>query len=627
MRRSRFAPFIPLRLLLRGVWLWCLVFRLLPLRAQTTDEQLAAQYFQQGDYVRATLYYERLYKRTPGSFYYEQYFKCLTGQKEYGSAEKLVKDQLKRYGNDPRYMVDLGGLYRMMGEDEKAEQQYDKAIKELPANASTVRQVANAFVRANETDRALRTYERGSRLVQDEVGFQSEMAELYAAKGDIPAMVRSYLDLLTVNEGYLQQVQSGLGRSIDLAARDARSDALRTELLRRIQREPDNVLLAELLIWMYTQQKDWTAALVQSKALDKRLQENGQRLLELGALAAGARDYSAAVRCYEYALELGRTKPAYADARMGLIQALDAQVAQQAEPPLEDLHRLEATYLQALEELGRTVRTVDLLQGLANLQAYYLGMRTQAITTLQEAIALPSLDPKRQAALKLLLGDVYVLGNDIWEASLLYSQVDLAYKHDMLGHDARLRNAKVSFYAGDLLWCQAQLDVLKASTSKLIANDAMELSLLIGDNIGADSNSAPLHSFARAQLLTFQHNYPQALLVLDSLDLAFPMHSIADEVLFERFRIAKLRREFPTAAGHLQKLLELYPLDILADNALYQLGILCEEHLQDPEKARGYFERLLFEQPGSIFVPDARERYRRLRGDTPPPEEPAPSTP
>jgi tetratricopeptide (TPR) repeat protein len=206
---------------------------------------------------------------------------------------------------------------------------------------------------------------------------------------------------------------------------------------------------------------------------------------------------------------------------------------------------------------------------------------------------------------------------DIWEASLLYSQVDLDFKYDVLGHEARLRNAKVSFYAGDFLWAQAQIGVLKSSTSKLIANDALELSLRITDNLAIDSYSVPLSWFASAELLRVQHRYTEALLTLDSLVAEYPMHPLGDDVLYERYRIAYALQNYSEAATYLEKLLEFFPNDILVDNALLDLGKLYEDRLKEPEKARSYYERLLFEQTGSIFVPEARERFRRLRGDAP----------
>ena len=589
-----------------------------------TDEQLATQYFQQGDYERALLYYEKLYRQNNTPFFYDQLLKSYTALQRYDDAEKLAKERVRR-SDDPKYLIDLGGVYKLMGDEDKARQQYDKALKDMRADQNGVRTVANAFSKEGEYDRAIEAYERGQKLLRNDQIFNYELATLYAAKGDMERMITSFMDLLAVNENYIQSVQNSLGRYIDFEVRDERSDLLRTELLRRIQRDPSREIYQDLLIWMYVQQKDLTSAFVQSKAMDKRSQGNGDRLMELGDIALSNHAYGTAVKCYQYVADLGGGLPNYPLARIGLVQALNEEVTAQAEPAQEDLIRLRDEYRRTLDELGRLPSTVKLMRGLARVEAYHLNETPAARSTLEQALALPNLEPATEAQLKLDLADVHVLDGDIWEASLLYSQVDLEFKYDLIGHEARFRNARVSFYAGDFLWCQAQLDVLKASTSKLIANDAMELSLLISDNLGLDSNSVPLSHYARAELLVFQHRYDEALDALDSLELEYPMHSLGDEILYQRHHIAYARQQYDTAAVFLEKLLELYPLDILVDNALLDLGRLYEDKLNDPEKAQQYYEKLLFEQSGSIFVPEARERFRRLRGDLPAPEEvPAP---
>jgi tetratricopeptide (TPR) repeat protein len=580
-----------------------------------TDEQLAAQYFQSGDFEKAILYYEKLYKRQPTDYYYEQLFKSYVGLNDIEQAEKLVKSHAKRSGDDPRYPIDLGSLYRMAGQNDKANKEFDRALKLIKPEQGSIRQVANAFTRVNELDLALAAYDRGHKILKDGQTFHFEMANIYAMKGEVQKMVTSYMDLLAANEAYLQSVQNSLSRYMDFETVDDRSEILRTELLRRIQKDPQRNIFQELLIWMYIQQKDLGAALVQSKAMDKRFDEGGVRLMELARIAIANKDFSTAFKSYEYVLNLGRNDANYVQARIGAVQARYAQLTNMPEPSREDLLDLDQRAANTLEELKLNKQTVELLRDRAHLKAYYLNDHAGAMALLEDGIKLSQIDPKTRAQLKLDLGDVHLLHGDIWEASLLYSQVDLDFKYDVIGHEARLRNAKVSFYAGDFLWSQAQLQVLKASTSKLIANDAMELSLRITDNLGLDSNATPLSFFARAELLRFQHRYDEALAVLDSLGIEYPMHSLGDDVLYERFRIAYARHQYIQAAAHLEKLLELYPLDILVDNALLDLGKLYEDRLDDKEKAMHYYERLLFEQTGSIFVVEARERFRRLRGD------------
>lgn len=582
-----------------------------------TDEQLAAQYFQQGDFARAILYYEKLYKQQPTDYYYEQLLKSQLGIPDLEAAQKHVKERMRRNSDDPRYVIDMGHVLELAGDADKAQKEYDKAFKMMRGDQGSVRMVANAFTSYNKLDLALEAYERGQRNSGDGGDYSFEIANIHAMKGDVPRMVQAYMDLVGRNEAYVQAVQNALSRHLDFEVADSRSEILRTELLRRIQRDPSKTIYQELLIWMLIQQKDLNAAFLQSKALDKRLDEGGARLMELARIAEANKDYAVAFKCFDHVIGLGRNDANYFEARKGAVRARYHQLTEQAEPAPAELAELDQRMAAAITDMGLGKHTIDLLRDRAHLKAYFMEQREEAIALLEEGIALPAIDNKTKGELKLDLGDIYLLSGEIWDASLLYSQVDLDFKHDVLGHEARLRNAKVSFYAGDFNWAQAQLGVLKASTSKLIANDAMELSLRITDNLAIDSNAVPLSFFARAELLRVQHLYDRALLTLDSIDTEFPMHSLGDDVLYERYRIAMARRQYADAATYLEKVVELYPIDILVDNALLDLGKLYEGPLHDPELAKAKYEKLLFEHTGSIFVPEARERYRKLRGDAP----------
>ncbi|HMN05337.1 MAG TPA: tetratricopeptide repeat protein [Flavobacteriales bacterium] len=586
------------------------------LRAQPgTDEQLAAEYMRQGDYDKAILYYEKLHDKQPNNFYYEQLLKAYVAVKRYDEAEKLAKARMRRQGGDPQFLVDIGMVLKVQGDTAKANQEFNKALKNLKPDQASIRTLANAFTRNNELAFALQAYERGRKMLKAGTDFFYETANLRASMGDVAGMTSDYLDLLQTNPAYLQAVQNGLGRFIDFTAKDERSDLLRTELLRRVQKQPDNTVYPEMLIWMYIQQKDLGSAFVQSRAMDKRFNEGGQRLMALGDMAVNNKDWGNAAKSYEYVVSLGAGKPYYGAAKVGLVSAMDAQVKEKAAPAPEELDRLKQLYLGTLAELGRSPANIKLLSGLADLEAYYLNDVAGAVDLLKEAVDMPGLNRKQQAELKLQLGDIHILQGDIWDASLLFSQVDLDFKQDVLGHEARMRNAKVSFYAGDFLWAKAQLDVLKASTSKLIANDAMELSLLITDNLGVDTVSEALSLFARSQLLMEQHRYDSALAVLDTIVARFPLSSLGDDVLYARYRIAVAQHRYGEAAGFLEKVIEQYPNDILVDNAMFDLGRLYEKYLGDKEKAMAWYEKLLFEQGGTIFTAEARERYRRLRGD------------
>ena len=198
---------------------------------------------------------------------------------------------------------------------------------------------------------------------------------------------------------------------------------------------------------------------------------------------------------------------------------------------------------------------------------------------------------------------------------MLYSQVEKTFKNEPIGHLAKLKNARLTYYIGEFAWAKAQLDVLKSATSKLIANDALELSLLISDNTEADSSYAGLFLYSRADLLLYQNKYDEAFMKLDAINTLGTWHPLFDEVLYKKAEIRILQGQYEEADTLLQKLYTSYPDDILGDDALYRRGRLYQEIFIDDQMAMDLYQELLTKHPGSIYTIDARRRFRALRGD------------
>jgi tetratricopeptide (TPR) repeat protein len=272
-------------------------------------------------------------------------------------------------------------------------------------------------------------------------------------------------------------------------------------------------------------------------------------------------------------------------------------------------------YLEAIEDLGKTGQTAIMLKELAHLKAFYLQEIDEATELLYEAKDLPGIYPAVQAVIKLELGNILLLKDEIWDASLLYSQVELDFKEDPLGHEAKFRNAKISYYTGDFEWAQAQLDVLKASTTKLISNDAIDLSLLITDNLALDTITTPMLMFAQADLYAYQNLTDKAFQKLDSILDTWPAHSLTDEIFFLKAEIYEKKGDYDAAAAELQKIVDFHFYDILADDAIFKLASYNDYVFENKEEAMRLYELILTEYPGSLHVIEARKRFRELRGD------------
>lgn len=582
---------------------------------QHTLYSLARQAAQDGELEKAISYYEELYKQNPIDNYYRELIVLYPKVDDFKSAERLIKKQSKLHRNRIDFAVDLGQIYFLQKDHKKANNYFEEALKNLDANQINTYLLANKFNFYGQYEYAEKTYLKARKLLKNESLFHYELANSYGQQGKTEEMVGEYLNIIRDNPNTMQTIKNVLQRLLHPDPDNKQRDNLRQQLLKRIQSEPRVTAYSDLLIWLYIQDKDFEAAFIQSRALDSRLNEKGNRLITLGNLALSNQAYDAAEKCFNYVIKLGHNEPYFMTAKIQLVEVYKERVFQNPQRTTKELRELNALYNKSIQDLGRNALTTPLLRSQAELQAYYLSNIDTAILILENVIQQRNLEQNDLAACKIDLGDLMLLNNDIWEASLLYSQVEKAFKYDNWGDLAKFKNSKIAFYTGDFYWAQAQLNVLKGSTSKLIANDAMELSLLITDNIGLDSIVEPLEFYARADLEFAKKNYDKAEETLDSIQLLFPASSLQDEVLFKKFQIYKEQLDYKTAAEFLRKLLATYADDILGDNALFELAKLEEEVFDNQEEAMKLYKQLMVTYPSSLFVVESRKRFRRLRGD------------
>lgn len=568
-----------------------------------------------GENAKAIQYIEELYDKTNQDPYYNELIELYALEEQYDDAEKIIKKRIRSFSDRPELLVDRGHIYELQKDERQAEKYYKEAIDEVENNEQKARQVANQFVKYNRYDFAEKTYLKVRSSAKNNQLFRFELATAYAQQGKTEEMVEEYLNVLAGNRGYIQTIQNLFQRVLHPDPEGIQMENLKNQLLRRIQKNPEQEVFSELLIWLYIQDRNFTGALLQAKALDRRANENGKRIYSLGELSLANNEYSVAEEAFNYVISYGDENPFYLNSRMKLVEVLKAKVTSDLNYTTEDLEKLRKTYANTISDLRKSAFTLSLIRGEAELYAYYLDSISTAISILEEAVLIPGISKQEKAKIKIDLADLMLLSGETWEASLLYSQVEKDFKYDRLGEIAKFKNAKIAFYVGDFYWSQAQLDVLKGSTSKLIANDAMELSLLITDNVGLDSISEPLEMYARADLSIFKKNYPAAEATLDSIPKYFPATSLKDDILLTKYKIEFKKKNYELAAKYLKQLLADYAEDILGDNALFYLAKLNEEQLDNKEEAMELYKRLLTTYPASLFVVESRKRFRNLRGD------------
>ncbi|WP_319499939.1 tetratricopeptide repeat protein [uncultured Draconibacterium sp.] len=574
---------------------------------------LAIRYYNAKDFEKAAPLLKEVYQLTRNSTYFRYYINSLIGLEQYDEAESEIQREIKKQKTPrPEYYVNLGQVYKQQNRNEEADAMFREAIDKIPANRGAYLITANLFLGWGEYGLARDTYLKG-RAAMPEESFNYELARAYLYLRDYTNMMEEYLNLLREGEQHLARVQSSLSSAMRLDIDDGLRDQFRGQVLKRIQSEPNVIGYNRLLIWFFLQEKKFSGALRQSIALDKRTGVEDGQIAQLGDLALRNKEYAQAQKAYEYIMAKGEETPYFPQAFAWNIHAKYMEYTNAGDGNLEQGQALATDFENGLIYLSIGPATLTLVREYAHLLAFYLNDTEKAISVLEEGEKVPQLKPEELGQLKAEMADIYVYANDPWEAMLIYSQVIEANKKNTLGDEVKLKKAKLGYYMGNFSWAKAQLDVLKASTSKLTANDAMELSMLIGNNLNLDTTAVPLTMFAKADLLFFQNKPEEAMTILDGLAETFPYHSLVDNILFRKAKIEMDNQNYGMAAEYLQTIVTDFSYDLLGDDALYLLAEINNYHLGQEEKAKELYKQMLTSYPGSVFTEESREKYRELR--------------
>jgi tetratricopeptide (TPR) repeat protein len=578
-----------------------------------TQSNLAFQYYNARDFEKAAPLLQQVYELTKNSTYFKYYLDCLIQMEKYDEAVQKIQSEIKMQKPEkPELYVNWGYILKVQKKVEESKQKYERALALVPPNRNEYALLSNAFLQWQEYEYARQTYLKGETIMGTGV-FDYDLARVYSYLRDYDNMMEKYLDMVKQDEKQLPRVQSGLSSSMRLDIDDEMLDTFREQVLKRIQANPEVIGYNRLLIWFFLQENKFSAALRQSIALDKRTGQEDAQIIQLGYMALNNKKYDDAQKAFEYLIGKGKENPFYAQSFALKIHSSYLQFTNELSGNREEGEKIAAQFKEGLEFLGINSTTLNLVQEYAHLLTFYLDKSDEAIEFLKRALDIPNLKPEEWGRLKTEMADIYIYVNDPWEATLIYSQVIEGNKMNSLGDDVKLKKAKLGYYLGNFDWAKAQLDVLKASTSKLTANDAMELSLLIGNNLNMDTTAIPLTMFARADLLFFQNKKRQAMETLDSLTENFPHHSLVDDILFRKAKIEIEQQNYVLAAQHLEQIVKEFSYELLGDDAHFMLAELYNYNLGQQEKAKDLYKEILTRYPGSVFIEESREKYRQLR--------------
>ena len=573
------------------------------------DEQLATQYFREQEYEKARDLYEKLYEKTNQTGHFQQYIECLLRLKEYDKAEHELKSFAKKNPSYYKSAVDLVYIYTLQGKADKAKKQYNEIMKDLPANAPTIRNLSYSFQSRGMNDMALAVLEKGNTLLNGKENFHLDQASIHQSSANYQEAFKYYFLELEAHPGQYNNIRNRLQTMMYYDVNHSISDELRMALLKQTQEKPDNLDFAQLLVWFALQQEDYDIALAQSQSIDRKTHDQDGQINNLAGICLNNKQYDIAKEGYTYILGKGPSSPFYGQALTGVIKADYLKLKAANSTDTKAYEKLSKRIDEAYTEIN-TNDLAKLILIQADIMTYHLDQTEEAIALLTRTIETVG-GKQDKAELKLKLADIYLYKDEVWEATLLYSQVDKSLKEEPLGHEARFKNAQLRYFIGEYEWAESQLKVLKAATSKLIANDAMTLSLVIKDNLEVDTTGTELNRLARADYRIYQQHEDQAIALLDDI-IATGNEISKPHALFRKGEIMEKRMEFAQAEQLFLQIVEQYPDSYMADAALMHAAVIEQNELKDKELAKQHYEQLIDDYPTSIYTAQAKKNYRKL---------------
>jgi len=583
--------------------------------AQSDKEiSLAQQYFGQSNFIKAKIIFQKLSKDPYSSrIIHDEYLVTLIETKDFTEAEKFLKKQIKLNPQAVSYKADFALLLEKENKNVESEKVFNKLVNEYKLDEDKVEPLGHYLLEKNKGAWAIRLYIEARNLSKNKSQYALSLAQAYSYEGKYDLMIEEYLNLaLEGKNNNLEDVKNALQENLQ---KEEDYERLEKILILRIQKNPSEIAYSELLMWHYLQQKEFTKAFIQARSIDKRLKLEGHKLIEIGAVAMNNKDYKSAVTIYEYVVNSYPQSPIYILARRNMIQAKEELIKNVFPVDILQIRSLITDYQKFIDQVGKNNRSMEALRNMAVLYAFYLDKKDSALNLLQDAVKIGFNDPQFIGKCKIDIGDIYLLKGEPWESTLLYSQVEKSLPDQALGYEAKLKNAKLSFYKGDFELAKSHLDVLKLATSREIANDAMALSLLISDNLITDTTGRALKDYANTELLLFQNKNQLALENFEMMIKKYTDNVLMDEILWLRANTYVKLNENQKAINDLEIIVNKYNFDIYGDDAFFLMAKLYEEKLNQKDKAMELYRQYLEKFPGTIYIPEARKRYRLLRGD------------
>ena len=549
-------------------------------------------------------------------------------RREYGKAERLIRDQLAVNPGDMGLFEQLADLYKSQGRRKEALSLYQSVLERNPGDTNLLEKLGELYAEAGQKDLAVEQwtkiassgsnqYYRYQKLGQIYLSNQmydkavdayktaleinpkysllyTQLANVYKIQGEIDKVVDTHLQALSIVDIGASGRSKIITELAEIYEGDRRHQLLNDVISRiqvMLQRDPQNAKMVLALAEIHFHRADYEASLGNFRRLRNLYPADQGQQLEKYAQILEREGSSSAAQFYQAIAEFYPGSHLKRSAQIKLAQF--HQKSEKWEEAIAVLRQISQSDLSTLVSLGKIY-----LYGLHDLNA---------AERIFQQLSGQQLVYNLQQQVNLLIAECYILrGRSVAAQSVLGPVVD---KYG----DFQLRAQKL---IGDSYLFNAEFDkavssykkVLEISASNSLSNDALDLLVLIQSN--GDFDKLPLKRYVEAVVANRRGEIGTAIQICQDVIDEFSSAYIVDDAWWLIAQIQVRQKAYTEAIEALKNIISISQSLIRpeAQAKIADLYMLKD----DSELAIQSYTSLIVDYPDSVMANYARQQIDLL---------------
>ena len=581
---------------------------------------LGTSFEQSGEYEKAKQIFEELYNGNPANY---QYFDALNRVylqlKDYDNSIRIIEERIKTSENDINLYGMLGKTFYIKGDENKAFNTWDQALQKVPANQNSYRVIANYAIELRTFDKAIEYLNKGKSVSDVPRLFSYDLASIYSLTMRFKDAAREYCEIISSNPKQYQLVESRILSYIKKP--DALSQTI--EVVKEFEGS-DKVVIDYLLARLYMEDDKFDKAFDLYLKIDDKQNKQGSNLYSFANFAYSEKQFDLAAKTYNELIKRHPNSPFVSSAKLGYAKTLEESLNKKTSGSAnswkpffkikqvdnDKVEKVINAYSELINLYPRSEVACEALLRIGRILLYKQDDISSAGKYFDRIIReYPA--SKFISDTYLELANINILKNDFYGAeNNLLKVIDNKGSGVDKINLARYNLAKVDFYKGDFPSAKRLLGEILSNLKDNIANDAIELSLLLNTTLNDSSN---LVLYAKGELLVTQGDYKEASNIFSQIASSKRSFMLSNRASLKEAESELALDNYEKSISILQAISEQNTQNLYADKALYLLGNIYQYGMKDDTKALEMYESLLAKFPNSLYLDVAREEIIKIR--------------